>query len=141
MSYLVDTDIISLTHQKHLPARLEKWLAVNESDCFISSVSIAEMRFGVEVAPEDHRENLSARLAETEREFAEAIEAVGVESLVEWKRIAAFLKQERRTISCEDSLIAAQCLAADHCLATNNTAHFKLLEPLGLRIVNPLKMG
>ena len=138
MSYLVDTDIISLAHKKHLPARLEKWLVANESDCFISSVSIAEMRFGVDAAPDSHREILATRLAETEAQFAEAIEPVSVESLVQWKRVAAFLKKIRRTISCEDSLIAAQCLAGGHVLATNNTAHFKLLEPLGLAVINPL---
>ncbi len=45
MSCLIDTDIISLAHKKHLPARLEKWLLANEADRFISSVSIAEMRY------------------------------------------------------------------------------------------------
>ena len=126
MSYLIDTDIISLAHKRHLPARLEKWLQANEADSFISSVSIAEMHYGVEAAPESHRAILSARVAETESQFSEAIEHVTLESLVQWKRIAAFLKKARRTISCEDSLIAAQCLAAGHGIATNNTAHFKL---------------
>ena len=138
MTHIIDTDIISFAHKKHLPARLEKWLKANEADCFISSVTIAEMRYGVEIAPESHRAILSARVAETESRFSEAIEHVTPESLVQWKRIAAFLKLQRRTISCEDSLIAAQCLAAGHAIATNNTAHFKLLEPLGLEVVNPL---
>jgi predicted nucleic acid-binding protein len=66
------------------------------------------------------------------------METVSLETLVEWKRIFAFLKRERRTISCEDSLLAAQCLAGGHIMATNNAAHFKLLEPLGLKVVNPL---
>ena len=73
MSYLLDTDIISLAHKKHLPARLEKWLAANETECFISSVSVAEMRFGVEVAPESHREILAVRVAETERKYDSAL--------------------------------------------------------------------
>ncbi len=139
MSYLIDTDIISLAHKRNLPAKLETWLKANQAECFISSVSIAEMRYGVEIAPASHREILAARVAETESQFAEAIEHVTPESLVQWKRVAAFLKQERRTISCEDSLLAAQCLAAGHCMATNNTAHFALLKPLGLDVVNPLK--
>ena len=131
MSYLLDTDIISLVHKKHLPVRLEKWLAANETECFLSSVTIAEMRFGVAVAPESHREILAVRLAETESDFAEAIEPVDLAALMEWKKIFAFLRQERRTISCEDSLLAAQCLAFGHSIATNNTADFKILEPWG----------
>lgn len=139
MSYIVDTDIISLAHKKHLPARLEKWLRTNEADCFISSVSIAEMRYGAQTAPESHRKHLMEQVAETESQFAEAIEPVSLESLVQWKRLAAFLKKQHRTISCEDSLIAAQCLAGGHGIATHNTAHFKLLEPLGLKVVDPLE--
>ena len=135
---ILDTNIVSLAHKKHLPARLEKWLAANETECFISTVSLAEMRFGVAMAPESHREILAVRVAETERDFAETIESVDLAALLEWKKIFAFLKTQRRTISCEDSLLAAQCLAFGHNIATNNTADFKILEPLGLKITNPL---
>jgi predicted nucleic acid-binding protein len=138
MSYLIDTDIISLAHKKHIPVELEKWLREHEAECFLSSITIAEMRYGVEIAPESHKEILARRVLETETQFAAAIEHITVESLVEWKRIAAFLKRERRTISCEDSLIAAQGLAFGHTIVTNNTAHFGVLKPLGLKVINPL---
>jgi predicted nucleic acid-binding protein len=138
MTYLVDTDIVSLTHKRYLPPKLAQWLSLNETNCFISTVTLAEMRFGAAIAPEGHREALLADIEKTESDFSEAIEPVTLIVLVEWKRISAFLKKERRTISCEDSLLAAQCLAGDHTMATNNLAHFKLLEPLGLKVVNPL---
>lgn len=138
MSWIIDTNLISLCHKKRLPAKLENWLAENEAECFISSVTIAEMRYGVETAPESHKELLAERIAATEREFAEAIEPVDLATLVEWKRVFAFLKQNRRTIACEDALIAAQCLAGGHALATDNTKDFALLAPLGLEVENPL---
>ena len=138
MSYLLDTDIISLTHKKHLPAKLEKWLLAHEAESFISTVTLAEMKFGAEIAPENHRAALVADVEKTESIFSEVLEPVSLECLLEWKRITAFLKQQRRTIGCEDSLIAAQCLAYGHTVVTNNTAHFKILEPLGLEVVNPL---
>ena len=138
MSYLLDTDIVSLTHKKYLPARLEKWLLANEAESFISTVTLAEMKFGAEIAPASHRAALIADVEKTESIFSEALEPVSLECLLEWKRVAAFLKQQRRTIGCEDSLIAAQCLAHGHAIVTNNTAHFKILEPMGLRVVNPL---
>lgn len=138
MSYLLDTDIVSLTHKKHLPARLEKWLLANEAESFISTVTLAEMKFGAEIAPASHRAALIADVEKTESIFSEALEPVSLECLLEWKRVVAFLKQQRRTIGCEDSLIAAQCLAHGHAIVTNNTAHFKILEPMGLRVVNPL---
>ncbi len=138
MSYLIDSDLISLAHKKYLPPALEKWLPRHEAETFISEITIAEMRFGVECAPESHREILAAQIAATEKKFAEAIERVNLETLLQWKRVLAFLKKEKRTISCEDTLLAAQCLAAGHMIATNNLKDFKLFAALGLQAVNPL---
>jgi predicted nucleic acid-binding protein len=138
MSYLLDTDLISLTHKKHLPPALAAWLAAHEASCFISTVSIAEMRHGADLAPEGHREQLAADVSETETKFAEALEPVGLPALIQWKKVFAHLKSLRRTISCEDALLAAQCLAAGHTMATNNTKDFGLLKELGLKVVNPL---
>lgn len=138
MSYLLDTNIISRFHKRNVPAKLESWLRRNETDCFISAVTIAEMRFGVEVADASARENLERRVTETETDFAEAIEPVDLNCLLEWKRVFAFLKKNKRTIACEDALIAAQCLANGHILATENLKDFTLLAPLGLKTENPL---
>jgi predicted nucleic acid-binding protein len=138
MTFLIDTNLISLCHKKTTPERFRAWLETNEADSFISSVTIAEMRYGVELADESHREALAAGVDKTEVDFAEAIEPVDTASLVEWKRVFTFLKSIRRTLPCEDTLIAAQCLAKGHTLATDNAKHFELLRPLGLVVVNPL---
>jgi predicted nucleic acid-binding protein len=45
--------------------------------------------------------------------------------LLEWKRVFAFLKSIRRTLTCEDTLLAAQCLAKGHTLVTDNAKHFE----------------
>lgn len=138
MSYLIDTNLISLCHKKNLPAKLAAWLSENEADSFISAVTIAEMRFGVEMAGESQQALLAERVVRTESDFAEAIEPVDTESLLQWKKVFAYLKSIQRTLSCEDTLLAAQCLAKGHILATENTRHFVLLEPLGLQVENPL---
>jgi predicted nucleic acid-binding protein len=138
MSFLIDTNLISLCHKKHLPPKLREWLKKHEAESFISSVTIAEMRYGVELADASHQILLSERVARTEADFAEAIEAVDTECLLEWKRVFAFLKSIRRTLPCEDTLLAAQCLAKGHTLVTDNAKHFELLGPLGLKVVNPL---
>ena len=54
MSYLLDTDIISAFHKKSIPPKMAAWLGKNESDSFISVVSIAEMRHGLASAPDSH---------------------------------------------------------------------------------------
>ena len=138
MSYLIDTNIISLCHKQNTPAKLRRWLAENEAASFISSVTIAEMRYGVELAGASHQAELTRLVATTEAEFAEAIEGVDTDCLLEWKRVFAFLKSIRRTLPCEDTLLAAQCLAKGHTLVTDNARHFDLLAPLGLKVINPV---
>jgi len=96
------------------------------------------MRFGIENANESHREILEKRVAETENDFAEAIEPVDLNCLVQWKKVGAFLKKSRRTISCEGSLLAAQCLSNGHIMATENLKDFEVLKPMGLTAENPL---
>lgn len=97
------------------------------------------MRYGVELADATHQPLLSERVARTEVDFAEAIEPVDTDCLLEWKRVFTFLKTIRRTLSCEDTLLAAQCLAKGHVLVTDNAKHFELLRPLGLVVENPLE--
>jgi predicted nucleic acid-binding protein len=110
MSFLIDTNLISLCHKRHLPAKLKTWLRKNEADSFISSVTIAEMRYGVELADPSHQPLLSQRVAQTEVDFAEAIESVDTDCLLEWKRVFTFLKSIRRTLPCEDTLLVSCAL-------------------------------
>jgi len=96
------------------------------------------MRFGIELADAGLRDVLAVPVEQTESDFAEAIEAVDTETLIHWKRVFAFLISIRRTLPCEDTLLAAQCLAKGHVLATDNIKHFAVLKPLGLKTENPL---
>ena len=97
------------------------------------------MRYGVELVEVTQQPLLSQRVAQTEVDFAEAIEPVDTDCLLEWKRVFTFLKSIRRTLPCEDTLLAAQCLAKGHTLVTDNAKHFELLRPLGLMVENPLE--
>jgi predicted nucleic acid-binding protein len=138
MSFLLDTDIVSAYHKRTMPAKLKAWLKVNEGDSFISVLTVAEMRHGLPgVAAADHA-TIAERIAQTEVSFIEALEGFDVETLVEWKRLLANLKTINRTMTCEDSLIAASALAKNHTLVTNNTRHFEPAERFGLKVINPL---
>ncbi len=92
----------------------------------------------MKLADASHQALLGQRVDQTEVDFAEAIEPVDTDCLLEWKRVFTFLKSIRRTLPCEDTLLAAQCLAKGHTLVTDNSKHFELLRPLGLVVENPL---
>ena len=138
MSFLLDTDIVSVFNKRTLPLKLAAWLTQNEGDSFISLVSIAEMRHGLSAAPETHREELTRRMELTEERFGESFVPVDLAVLVRWKQLLAELKRARRTLTCEDSLLAATCLAHDFVMVTNNVRHFEPARRFGLEIENPL---
>jgi predicted nucleic acid-binding protein len=50
--------------------------------------------------------------------------------------LLADLKLRNRTMTCEDSLIAATALYRGHTVATHNKRHF---EPAGVSLVDPLE--
>lgn len=135
MSYLIDTDLLSMLERRNAPAKAVRWIQQHESDIFLSVVSMAELQFGVDHAPATHRPSLTAWLSETRRKFAPATEELTEAVLVRWKELLIELKQKNRTMTCEDSLIAATALHHGHTVATHNRRHF---EPAGVSVFDPL---
>lgn len=135
MSFLIDTDLLSMLERRKVPARLALWVQENEAEIFLSVVSLAELQFGVNHAQATHKPSLAVWLSDTRRKLAPATEELSEAVLVRWKELLAELKVKNRSMSCEDSLIAATALYHGHTLATHNTRHF---EPAGLQIVDPL---
>jgi toxin FitB len=135
VSFLIDTDVLSMLERKQVPAKLKNWIRHNEADIFLSMVSFAELQFGLEHAPVTHKAGLAAWLAGLRRQLAPATEELTEPVLVRWKELLAELKAKNRTMTCEDSLIAATALFHGHTVATHNKRHF---EPAGVPVVDPL---
>ena len=135
MSYLIDTDLLSMLERKQVPPKLAMWVQANEPDIFLSIVSFAELQFGLDHAPEAHRGSLTTWLADIRRKLAPSTEELSEPVLVRWKALLADLKAKNRTMTCEDSLIAATALYHNHTVATHNKRHF---EPAGVRLFDPL---
>jgi predicted nucleic acid-binding protein len=135
MSFLIDTDLLSLLQRKRVPAKLENWIQQNEGEVYVSVVSMAELQFGVARAPIEAREDLAEWVSEIRRKLAPATEPLNEEVLARWKELLADLKSRKRTMSCEDSLIAATALHFGHIVATRNVRHF---EAAGVKLVDLL---
>jgi toxin FitB len=133
MSYLIDTDLLSMLERRNAPAKAVRW--VQQHEIFLSVVSLAEVQFGVDHAPASHRPALVSWLAETKRKFAPATEELREPILVRWKELLVELRRVNRTMTCEDSLIAATALYHGHTVATHNVRHF---EPSGVKTFDPL---
>jgi len=125
-----------MLERKHVPAKLSAWIENNEADIFISVVSFAELKYGLDNAPFTHKPSLAAWLADVRRKLAPATEELTEPVLVRWKELLAELKRRNRAMTCEDSLIAATALYHKHTIATHNQRHFK---PAGVQIIDPLE--
>jgi predicted nucleic acid-binding protein len=128
--------VLSVLERRHAPPKLAKWIQDHEHEIFLSVVSFAELQFGLDHAPATHQPSLAAWLAETRRKLAPATEDLTEPILVRWKELLADLKLRNRTMTCEDSLIAATALYRGHTVATHNKRHF---EPAGVSLVDPLE--
>jgi hypothetical protein len=135
VSFLIDTDLLSLLERKQAPPKLKNWVRKNEAEIFLSVVSFAELQFGVEHAPATHKASLGAWLADMRRKLSPATEELTEPVLVRWKELLADLKARNRTMTCEDSLIAATALFHGHTVATHNKRHF---EAVGVQMIDPL---
>ncbi|HTA30144.1 MAG TPA: PIN domain-containing protein, partial [Candidatus Cybelea sp.] len=107
----------------------------NEAELFLSVVSLAELQFGLDHAPVAHKPGLASWLGNLRRKLGPATEELTESVLVRWKELLVELRVKNRTMTCEDSLIAATALFRGHTIATRNKRHF---EPAGVPLVDPM---
>jgi toxin FitB len=136
MTFLIDTDLLSLLERKRVPISLLRWFNENDESIFLSVVSLAEIEFGISNAPAQHQKPLFDWLSQVRTQFSSSTEELSVPILIRWKQLLTDLKRANRTMTCEDSLIAATALYHGHIVVTGNVRHF---EPGGVPTLNPLK--
>jgi tRNA(fMet)-specific endonuclease VapC len=124
MSYLLDTNIIVFWIKGRYQIA-EKINSVGLSNCLISEVSVAELKFGVECSPGDliqakrtRLENLLSRLEIIP--FAVAINIYAQEK--------ARLKLAGEIIPDFDLLIGATAIACEMTMVSNNSKHLSRMQ-------------
>ena len=130
MKYLLDSNIVSEPAKPKPDPAVIAWIDAQESECAVSTITLAELRHGIERLPEGKRRR------QLEREFAFLRQDLGGRVLAfdeaeasEWGRYAANLERElgrdaQRKIGIKDSQIAATALAHRLTVVTRNTDHF-----------------
>ncbi len=133
MKYLLDTGVLSASSKRRPPAAMLRWLRTHEDRSFVSVVTLAELSFGIETVEDPAlRIKLETWLSDLRVSLAQAILPLSETVLVEWKHLLSELKRNNRTISCEDSLLAATARHYGLAVATTNRKDF---EPAGVKIV------
>jgi toxin FitB len=132
---LVDTNVWSeLAKPRGDPAVLA-WLEANDDDLALSTLVIAEIRFGIELLEAAHKRSyLEAWLEGMESRYYSQTWVFGVDDAHQYGRLAVLPEVKARKPQVIDIQLAAQALARDATVATRNVKDF---EWIGVRVVNP----
>ncbi len=133
MRYLLDTNICIYLIKKKPLKILEKLRMSDISDVAISSVTMAELEYGVTKSgkPEQNRDALT--------EFTTPLEIVQFDAVAAYHygQIRAYLELRGTPIGSMDMLIAAHAISLSYILVTNNEREFQRVQ--GLIIENWVK--
>lgn len=128
MKYMLDTNII-IYIIKHKPESVHrKFQSVSQEDICISSITMAEMEYGISKSSNPDRNRLALDL------FLVGINIVPFDDVAasQYGPIRASLEMQGTPIGSNDLLIAAHAKALGLTLVTNNTREFARVDGLKL---------
>lgn len=137
MNFLLDTNVVSEWVKPRPNSNVVKWLAgTDEDSIFLSVITFAEIRFGVEeMAPGRQRDRLTSWLeVELPARFEGRIFGVDLAVAGAWGALMARSNKIGSNLSVMDAFFAATAEAHGLKLVTRNTRHF---EKLGTDAINP----
>ncbi len=129
MKYLLDTDICIYLIKVNPPQVLQRFRQYAVGDIGVSALTASELAFGV--AKSGSERNRAAL-----QKFLAPLEIVAYDEACAWHyaSLRAHLARQGTPIGAIDQLIAAQALALDVPLVTNNVREFVRVP--GLRVEN-----
>lgn len=126
MKFILDTDICIFVIKRKPPSVLDRFGQHSQDDLAISSVTVAELRYGAEKSarPQQNHAALDAFLAPLVIADFDAVAAD------HYGRIRAELERQGTPIGPLDTMIAAHALALAVTLITGNTSEFSRVPGL-----------
>jgi predicted nucleic acid-binding protein len=141
VNFLLDTNVVSEWTKSRPDAGLVAWLAEADEDrIFLSVITIAELRHGIERLPAGaRRRRLDTWLTEqVPLRFEARLRVIDAETANIWGQVMARGQAAEHPPGTMDAFIAATVLRHEMTLVTRNVADF---ETLGVRLVNPWRDG
>ena len=130
MKYLLDTNICIYIIKKKPPEVLQKLAEYTIGEIGLSSITIAELKYGVQKSQQPDRNEKALE------KFIIPFEIVAFDykASIAYGKIRAELEAKGTPIGPLDNLIAAHALSLNVTLVTNNTREF--LRIPGLKVIN-----
>jgi toxin FitB len=136
-NWLLDTNVVSELRKPNPSKTLLGWLrSVGSEKLFLSSITFAEIRFGIELQSEpDLRSRLLIWLDTIIRPmFEERTVSITEDVLLEWRIMGEILSRKRRTVPEPDFLL---CATARHYRMNLASRDIKHLGITGVPVLNP----
>jgi toxin FitB len=131
MSYLLDTNTISELMKAAPQESVLNWAVINQENCFLSVITIAEIERGIELLTAGRRKQ-RLKIA-----FTELVEAIEERTLAfdravahQWATLTGAWQRKGRTLPVLDSMIEATALRWNLTVVTRNTQDFVEAETL-----------
>jgi toxin FitB len=131
VNFLLDTNVISEWVKPRPDRGVIEWLAdVDEDRVYISVITIAEIRFGIEQLPAGARRKRIEDWFTTDlpTRFDKRILPINVEIADAWGRVVSRGRAAGRQIGPMDAFIAATAQIADLTLVSRNISDFDILD-------------
>jgi predicted nucleic acid-binding protein len=137
VKFLLDTCVISSLRKPQENASLVEWISgVDESDLYLSAITIGELEKGVSRLPESKKKTAVSdwvRHAVTNR-FGNRVLPIDAAVAACWGELIGSREKKGKMLPVLDAFIAATAIVADCTVVTRNTQDF---EDCGVRLLNP----
>ncbi|MCE2961508.1 MAG: type II toxin-antitoxin system VapC family toxin [Akkermansiaceae bacterium] len=135
MSYLVDTNVFCELAKTKPNEQVIKWLRNHESELYLSTISIGEIRRGIEVLPAGKRKKaLQAWFSALCKRMEGRILSFNTSTAHVWGQLMAAWDKKGTTVPSLDSQLAATAHRHKLTMVTRNVADFK---NTGVKVINP----
>lgn len=135
MSYLVDTNVFSELAKRKPDARVVAWLREHETELYLSTISIGELRRGIEGLPAGKRKtSLQTWFTGLCKRMEGRILAFNTSTAHVWGQLVAGWDKKGLTVPSLDSQLAATAHRHNLTMVTRNVSDF---QNTGVKLFNP----
>lgn len=134
---LIDTNVLSELMKAKPAVEVLSWIDQQPAgQLYISSITVAEILYGIARLPDGKRKAAFADLAKLmfDEDFAGRILPFDTDAAIRYASLAAASEAKGRVSDMADAQIAAIAALYDAPVATRNVRHF---DQLGVSVINP----
>lgn len=136
---VVDTNVVSELMRPSPSAAVVDWVRRNEQELYTTSITLAEIHYGIERLADGRRKRLLRSTAEEVfLEFAERVLAFDAEAALAYATVVSGRDRAGLPIDGFDAQIASICRVHQAALATRNTKDF---QDTGIDVIDPWQPG